>query len=292
MVYTVLQEILQSASLKTMWSRGAHATFLQLAECAGRQAKGGGAAPQYGIIRGLLSHAMEIQTEIEAMRKDLCELRKLLRQQEKLHQSEMQILRREVEQLKKAIQTQSTLKQEREQQPRPPSQSLLSSVRTPTCTNYFCGSLPPFYFTLHNFTHHRKHGLRWYSSPFYSHPFGYKMSIGLDADGNNGGRGTHVSLLVYLLRGEFDDYIKWPFRGSVILQLLNERRDGGHYETVVEFTDETPLVNSGRVVKDERGAGWGPVMIPHSHLTYDPTTDSDYVKFDRLCFVVTKIVPR
>ena len=34
MVYTVLQEILQSASLKTMWSRGAHATFLQLAECA------------------------------------------------------------------------------------------------------------------------------------------------------------------------------------------------------------------------------------------------------------------
>ena len=59
------------------------------------------------------------------------------------------------------------------------------------------------------------------------------MSIGLDADGNNGGHGTHVSLLVYLLRGEFDERIKWPFRGSVIIQLLNERRDGGHYEAAI-----------------------------------------------------------
>ena len=256
------------------------------AKCAGRAKRGWGCTYYPWVLQ---HDGMEVQAEIEAVRQDLCELRKLLRQQEKLHQSEMQILRREVEQLKK---TQATLKPEREQPLHSPSQSLLSSVRTPTYTHHFCGSLPPFYFALHNFTHHRQHGLRWYSSPFYSHPFGYKMSIGLDADGNNGGHGTHVSLLVYLLRGEFDERIKWPFRGSVIIQLLNERRDGGHYEAAVEFTDETPLVNSGRVVKDERGAGWGPVIIPHSCLTYDPTRDSDYVKFDRLRFVVTKIVQR
>lgn len=50
-------------------------------------------------VLSMLQHdAMEVQAEIEAVRQDLCELRKLLRQQEKLHQSEMQMLRREVEQ--------------------------------------------------------------------------------------------------------------------------------------------------------------------------------------------------
>ena len=216
-----------------------------------------------------------LRVESEAMRQDLAEVRKLLRQQEKLHQSQMQTLRREMEQLKKTNQTRTT-KQETEQLLRPGenchglSQLLTSSackLPAPTCCNRFFGSLPPYYFTLHNFTHYRKHGLRWHSGPFYSCPLGYKMSIGVDADGNSGGHGTSVSLLVYLLRGEFDDHLKWPFRGSVTIQLLNERRDGGHFEAAVEFTDETPLVNSGQVTRDERGAGWGPLLIPHSLLT-------------------------
>ena len=154
--------------------------------------------------------------------------------------------------------------------------------------HHYSTNVPPFYFTLQNFAHYKKHGLKWQTSAFYSHPFGYKMCIEVTAGGEGVGQGTHVSLMVYILQGEHDDGSSWPFRGNVTVWLLNERRrDGGHFEVCVEFTDAS-LVNSGRVEMEERSAGWGlPLFISHSRLQYDPVANTEYLKYDRLRFVVT-----
>ena len=48
----------------------------------------------------------------------------------------------------------------------------------------------------------------WYSPPFYSHSEGYKMCLRVDANGNGDGKGTHVSVFVCLVRGEFDDVLR------------------------------------------------------------------------------------
>ena len=55
------------------------------------------------------------------------------------------------------------------------------------------------------------------------------MCLGVFPGGNGEGRGTHVSLFVHLMRGDNDSELKWPFRGSVVVELLNQQADHTHY---------------------------------------------------------------
>ena len=159
-----------------------------------------------------------------------------------------------------------------------------------SCAHQFTGNLPPFYFTLDNYTHYKKNSLKWFSPPFYSHRFGYKMCIGIDVGGHSVGEGTHISLLVHLLPSEHDDDLKWPFRGTLCVQIFNERRDDNHFLSTVEFTEDTPLVNSARVTGSDRSTGWGnPLFIANSKLAYDSGIDRELLKYNRLRFVVTEI---
>ena len=34
---------------------------------------------------------------------------------------------------------------------------------------------------------------------------------------------AHVSVRMYLMRGEFDDHLKWPFRADVTIELLDQQ---------------------------------------------------------------------
>ena len=40
------------------------------------------------------------------------------------------------------------------------------------------------------------------------------MCLGVDANGDGDGAGTHVSVFVTIMRGEHDDKLTWPFRGA------------------------------------------------------------------------------
>lgn len=164
------------------------------------------------------------------------------------------------------------------------TQALQDQLAKPT----FLAPTPPFYFTLDNFAHHKRHCLKWFCQPFYSHAFGYKMCVSVYAGGCSVGEGTHVSVLVHFLRGEFDDNLQWPFQGSVQLSLLNERRDSGHFCAEIKFDSEVTSVDCGRVVGScERTGGHGqPLFIEHNELGYNPNKDSQYLSYDRLRFVV------
>ena len=52
-----------------------------------------------------------------------------------------------------------------------------------------------------------------YSPPFYFRE-GYKMCLALHPNGIGKGEGTHVSLSLLLMRGEFDDQLEWPIQSS------------------------------------------------------------------------------
>ena len=123
--------------------------------------------------------------------------------------------------------------------------------------------------------------------PFYSHIGGYKMCIGIAANGRGSGKGTHVSLFIHLLQGEHDNQLKWPFRGAVTIQLLNQKRDGGHLVETIEFDDDTDDEYAGRVMEDIT-PGWGCMqLICHSKLH---TEDEEYLRNDCLKFRISKIV--
>ena len=42
------------------------------------------------------------------------------------------------------------------------------------------------------------------------------------------------------MRGEFDSDLKWPFRGDITIQLLNQLEDKEHHTWTIPYTDKTP----------------------------------------------------
>ena len=142
--------------------------------------------------------------------------------------------------------------------------------------------LVPFNVTMTGFQQKKRSNSEWYSPPFYTHPRGYKMCLEVDANGNGCGKGSHVSVFVFMMKGEYDDSLKWPFLGDITVQLLNQiENDARHHVDTVCVTAGHSL--SKRVLEGERSGGTGfPTFIPHRDLT------PRYLKDDRLMFCIKK----
>ncbi len=126
----------------------------------------------------------------------------------------------------------------------------------------------------------------WHSDGFYTHPQGYKVCLRVDANGNGSGKGTHVSWFIFLMRGEFDNHLKWPFRGTVTITLLNQRQDKNHHTETFPFDDQSKY--AARVTSGERADGGRGIyqFIPLSKLGYKPATNCQYLVNDCLYFQV------
>ena len=148
--------------------------------------------------------------------------------------------------------------------------------------------VPPLEFTMTDFEQQKAEGDCLCSPSFYTHPQGYRMCLDVYANGDGDGKGTHISVFVYLMRGEYDNHLKWPFRGNIAIQLLNQIKDQSHYEYTIHFTDSTP---KGRVTTGKRSAmGWGcHKYISHHALNYNKTKNCQYLKFDCLHFRIVKV---
>ena len=110
-------------------------------------------------------------------------------------------------------------------------------------------------FTMTNFEEHKRNEKVWYSPHFYTHPNGYKMCLRVDANGSTGsGRGTHLSVFVCLKRGEYDDLLKWPFRGNISIKLVNQEEDKDHTVEKIRFTKP---IYGRRVMTDKPSGGYG-----------------------------------
>lgn len=146
-------------------------------------------------------------------------------------------------------------------------------------------SIPPVQFTTHKFSQKKKDDEQWYSSPFYTHPQGYKMCLKVYPNGDGPGKNTHVLVSVRLMKGEFDSYLHWPFRGAITVTLLNQEEDKKHITDVLEFSGDAPGSAADRVRDGERAqSGVGnPQFFPHSKL------QPKYLKHDCIRLVVNKV---
>jgi hypothetical protein len=128
-------------------------------------------------------------------------------------------------------------------------------------TEYITGTYKPdgAEFIMFNFEEFRKENDTWYSPHFYTHPRGYKMCLSVDANGIGSGEGTYLAVFVYVMRGEFDDQLKWPFRGGITIKLVNqEEKEGDHVVETISFTRSTPDKHCERVTAGGRSRnGWG-----------------------------------
>lgn len=95
---------------------------------------------------------------------------------------------------------------------------------------------------------------QWFSEPFYSHPSGYKMCLSVYAYGTGKGRSNHISVFAHIMKGEYDDKLSWPFRGTVTVTLITDDEDDD-FEGDLEFTSKSPAkatrrVDEGSVLND------------------------------------------
>ena len=100
-----------------------------------------------------------------------------------------------------------------------------SPVPLRTATSSHC----PVQLTMTNFEQHQLNDDHWVSQPFYTHSQGYLMCLRVRANGLGGGKGTHVTVGVYLMKGEFDDQLEWPFQGDITIELLNQESAAAPY---------------------------------------------------------------
>ena len=155
----------------------------------------------------------------------------------------------------------------------PPPESSLATMES---------SVRPATLIMMNFEQHKQNNDDWISQPFYTHSLGYKLCLRVTANGQGSGKGTHITVAVYLMKGEFDNQLEWPFRGDITIQLLNQHEDG---------VDHTRIIHEAQ---GERGIGrdaekfisaWGINKFKaHSEL-YPMYVKHDSIKFRILALV-------
>ena len=154
---------------------------------------------------------------------------------------------------------------------------------TPTCY-----PRPPWVIKMGGFQEKMKKNEEWFSNPVYSHFGEYKMCLRVDANGSEK-KGTHVSVYAYLMRGDNDNNLKWPFKCTIKVSLLNQLEDKQHHTK--------PLWSSerffARVTEQERRVFCGHHhFITHQNLEHDSDKNCQYLRNNTLFFNVNCFEPK
>jgi len=150
--------------------------------------------------------------------------------------------------------------------------------------------ISPVIVKMSNFAAKKDKNVSWNSDSFFSHNGGYKMSLNVFPAGDGNGKGTHLSVFLYLTKGPHDDELTWPLRGAFEVKLLNQISDCEHNSITVNFNDGVPHIVAGRVTESERAAGWGkPKFISNEDLN-KVTSTCQYLKDDCIFLQVNKML--
>ena len=162
----------------------------------------------------------------------------------------------------------------------------IATVATLPQLDSFLINLPPVVFTVVDFTRMKAFDTEWLSPPFYSHPQGYKLCLVVYPNGIMNGAGTYVSVFIGILEEENYDHLVWPLNADVVVEILNWREDNHHHERIV------PLNCSWKVMP-KVGTNRSPIysqFIPHSSLSYNSTTNTEYLQNDCVRLRVSKVI--
>ena len=144
-------------------------------------------------------------------------------------------------------------------------------------------------FKMSSFDYYRKYNKSWTSPPFYTHPYGYKLCLGVDANGWGIGTGKiFVAVHVYLMKGEHDSELRWPLVCDICVELLNQESqgDGGGQRNIANVISFQEMSSYGtRVMTGDRALS-GPGKLEFvSHSDLQPK----YLKSGGLIFRIKKI---
>uniref|UniRef100_A0A673KYU1 TNF receptor-associated factor n=1 Tax=Sinocyclocheilus rhinocerous TaxID=307959 RepID=A0A673KYU1_9TELE len=135
-----------------------------------------------------------------------------------------------------------------------------------------------------DYWHRKEAGTPLNSTPFYTSRSGYKLSVRAYLGGDSSGRGTHLSLYITIMRGDFDSLLSWPFRQNITLTLLDQSGSRNHQSNT--FTPDTNSDSFHRPTSDANVATGFPRFILHGDL--EAPRNAVYVRDDTL-FIKVKV---
>ncbi len=113
----------------------------------------------------------------------------------------------------------------------------------------------PCTFILRDYYQKKRANEKWVSTPFYTNLQGYKLCLVVHANETGLGSGTYVSVFVHLMWGEYDNVLKWPFRGAITVKLLDMSNAYGWRKEdksiLITFNQLISLENNTRVESGE-----------------------------------------
>ena len=168
----------------------------------------------------------------------------------------------------------------------------VQSIQSLTSNGYSIDSInTPVTLQMVSYSEYKNSGKIWYSIPFYV-AGGYKMCLAVYASGLGAAQGTHLSLSLCLLNGEFDDNLVWPVELPFHLMLEIVKPDADFDsgrspspsspptpKTYVYFHSDAPqdrIVNEA-LVEVRKYETFSPHDLIETHLLY----------YDALTFCVT-----
>lgn len=94
--------------------------------------------------------------------------------------------------------------------------------------NRFCNGV--FIWKLQNYTKMRDEAMTGatsvqHSEGFYTAMYGYNLCIRVNINATDSIRGAYISLFVHFMKGEYDNILEWPFKGSITLSILDQSED-------------------------------------------------------------------
>ena len=97
-------------------------------------------------------------------------------------------------------------------------------------------------------------------------------------------------MYIHLKRGEFDDDLKWPFRGDIEVRLIDQDKKR-HYSLTIQFTDDMADDIAGRVTEGNRAkSGWGfGEFISHNDLQPNYLIILSHSTFQKCAYIHTYI---
>ena len=136
-----------------------------------------------------------------------------------------------------------------------------------------------FEFTITQFSHRIRLKNAYFSPPFYTSAYGYKMCLKVNAAGDVG---THVAVYGFLMKGKYDDSLLWPFCADIVIDILNWRGDHSHHREILHFNNDSCNDVCVRVYYDglaPKGQGNNEV-IPLSELLPKYPSSTKYLEDD------------
>ncbi len=73
------------------------------------------------------------------------------------------------------------------------------------------------------------------SAPFYTartESYGYKLKVRIYSYGRGSGKNTHLSVFIYVMKGEYDAILPWPFKKKVKFTLIDQQEGSVKRENV------------------------------------------------------------